>query len=67
MTHVLWAILGLAVSLVPFGIFGGGIAIPAASSFLRAKDKGGGASKVAGPGGQEGAPQIPLDNIAVSP
>ena len=65
MTHVLWAILGLAVSFVPFGIFGGGIAIPAVSSFLRAKDKGGVAAEVLEPGGQEGA--LTLDNIAISP
>ena len=37
--HVLWATFGLIASIIPFAIFGGGIAIPAASSFFRAKKK----------------------------
>ena len=37
--HVLWAFIGLLISIVPFAIFGGGTAIPAMSSFFRAKKK----------------------------
>ena len=37
--HVLWAFAGLVTSVVPFAIVGGGIAVPAVSSFFRAKKK----------------------------